>query len=41
METYTYVNICETQGMEYLLLLSFLLLLIALVRYLNSPPRQS
>ena len=28
METYTYVNIFETQGLEYLLLLSFLLLLM-------------
>lgn len=41
METYTYVNIFETQGLEYLLLLSFLLLLIALVRYLNSPPTKN
>jgi hypothetical protein len=41
METYTYVNIFETQGMEYLLLLAFLLLLIALVRYLNSPPSRN
>lgn len=34
MEFYTYVNIFETKGLEYLLLLSFLALFIYLVRYL-------
>ena len=34
MEFYTYVNIFETKGLEYLLLLSFLVLFIFLVRYL-------
>ena len=41
METYTYVNIFETKGLEYLLLICFLLLLIFLFRYLETPsPRQ-
>ncbi len=34
MEFYTYVNIFETKGLEYLLLLSFFALFIFLVRYL-------
>ena len=37
METYTYVNIFETKGLEYLLLICFLILFIVLVRYLNTP----
>lgn len=37
METYTYVNIFETKGLEYLLLISFLVLFIFLVRYLSTP----
>ena len=40
MEFYTYVNIFETKGLEYLLLLSFLALFIFLVRYLSSPKRK-
>ena len=36
METYTYVNIFETKGLEYLLLLSFLVLFVFLVRYLRG-----
>ena len=40
METYTYVNIFETKGLEYLLLLAFLVLFILLVRYLRPPPRK-
>ncbi len=39
MEFYTYVNIFETKGLEYLLLLSFLALFIALVRYLAGDGR--
>ena len=45
MEFYTYVNIFETKGLEYLLLLSFLVLFIFLLKYLsgagkkNSAPR--
>ena len=37
MEFYHYVNIFETKGLEYLLLLSFLALFILLVRYLAGP----
>lgn len=37
METYTYVNIFETKGLEYLLLICFLLLFIVFVRYLRTP----
>ena len=36
METYTYVNIFETKGLEYLLLLSFLVLFVLFVRYLGG-----
>ena len=36
MEFYTYVNIFETKGLEYLLLLSFFVLFIFLVRYLSG-----
>ena len=39
METYRYVNIFETKGLEYLLLLSFWALFIYLVRYLSKPPK--
>lgn len=37
METYTFVNIFETKGLEYLLLLAFLVLLLFLFRYLKTP----
>ena len=37
MEYYSYVNIFETKGLEYLLLLSFLALFVYLVRYLEGP----
>ncbi len=37
MEFYYYVNIFETKGLEYLLLLSFLALFILLIRYLSVP----
>lgn len=40
MEFYTYVNIFETKGLEYLLLLSFLALFILLVRYLSAPGKE-
>ena len=36
MESYTYVNIFETKGLEYLLLICFLILLIFFVRYLSN-----
>ena len=41
METYTYVNIFETKGLEYLLLICFLILFIVLIRYLNTSPGNS
>ena len=37
METYRYVNIFETKGLEYLLLISFLVLLLLCIRYLAPP----
>jgi hypothetical protein len=36
MEFYTFVNIFETKGLEYLLLLSFFVLFILLVKYLSG-----
>ena len=39
METYTYLNIFETKGLEYLLLICFLLLFVLLVRYLRGARR--
>ena len=36
METYTYVNIFETKGLEYLLLICFLVLFILLVKYIQT-----
>ena len=39
METYSYVNIFATKGLEYLLLISFLALFVLLVRYLQTPTR--
>ena len=41
MEFYSYVNIFETKGLEYLLLLSFLALFILLVRYLSAPGKKN
>jgi hypothetical protein len=40
METYTYVNIFETKGLEYLLLMCFLVLFIFLVRYLRGSGKE-
>ncbi len=36
METYRYVNIFETKGLEYLLLLCFLVMFVLLIRYLEK-----
>ena len=36
METYYYVNIFETKGLEYLLLMAFLVLLVLLFRYFKA-----
>lgn len=40
MDSFTYVNIFETKGMEYLLLLSFWVLFVYLVRYLSKPAKK-
>lgn len=40
MEFYYYVNIFETKGLEYLLLICFLGLFILLARYLSNPPNK-
>jgi len=37
MDSLTYINIFETKALEYLLLLSFWVLFIFLVRYLSPP----
>jgi len=39
MDSFTYVNIFETKGLEYLLLLSFWALFVYLIRYLSKPPK--
>ncbi|MCU0989304.1 MAG: hypothetical protein MUE63_06915 [Xanthomonadales bacterium] len=39
MDSFTYVNIFATKGLEYLLLLSFWALFVYLVRYLSKPPK--
>ena len=41
METYTYVNIFETKGLEYLLLMSFLIMFVFLIRYLSPPDKKN
>ncbi len=41
VEFYYYVNIFETKGLEYLLLLSFLVLFIVLIRYLSVPKKNN
>lgn len=40
MESYTFVDIFETKGLEYLLLIGFLMLFILFVRYLNTSPKK-
>ena len=40
MEFYSYLNIFETKGLEYLLLISFLVLFLLLIRYLSVPGRK-
>lgn len=39
MESYTYVNIFETKGLEYLLLVCFLVMFVFLIRYLAGPSK--
>jgi hypothetical protein len=40
LEYYSYVNIFETKGLAYLLLLSFLVMGVLLIRYLSGPERR-
>lgn len=40
MEYYSYVNIFETKGLAYMLLLCFLVLGVLLIRYLSGPERK-
>jgi len=40
MESYTYVNIFETKGLEYLLLVCFLVMFVLLLRYLALPAKK-
>ena len=40
MEFYSYVNIFETKGLAYLLLMSFLVMGILLIRYLSVPEKE-
>ena len=40
MDSFTYVNIFETKGLEYLLLLSFWVLFVFLIRYLSKSPKR-
>ena len=41
MDSFIYVNIFETKGLEYLLLLCFWVLFMYLVRYLSPAPKKS
>jgi hypothetical protein len=40
MESYSYVNIFETKGLENLLVLSFLVMLVFLVRYIGRSSKK-
>jgi len=40
MDSFTYVNIFETKGLEYVLLLCFWVLFVYLVRYLSSSAKK-
>jgi len=40
MDSFTYVNIFETKGLEYLLLLCFWGLFVYLIRYLAKPVKK-
>jgi hypothetical protein len=40
MEFYSYVNIFETKGLAYILLMSFLVLGILLIKYLSAPEKK-
>ncbi len=40
MEYYHYVNIFETKGLEYILVICFLVTFVLFVRRLEAPPRR-
>ena len=40
MDSFAYINIFETKGLEYLLLLCFWVLFVYLIRYLAKPPAE-
>ena len=40
MESNTYVNIFETKGLEYLLLVCFLIMFVFLMRYLSKSEKK-
>ena len=40
MESFTYINIFETKGLEYLLLLCFWVLFVYLLRYLSTSDKK-
>lgn len=40
MESFTYVNIFETKGLEYLLLNCFWAMFIFMVKYLKTPAKK-
>ena len=40
MEFYSYVNIYETKGLTYLLVLSFLVIFVLLIRYISVPEKK-
>jgi len=40
MDSFTYVNIFETKGLEYVLLLCFWVLFVFLIRYLSKPVKK-
>lgn len=40
MDSFTYVNIFETKGLEYLLLLCFWALFVYLLKYLSTPAKK-
>jgi len=39
METYTYVNIFATKGLEYILLMFFMVMFVVLYRYTKPRPK--
>ena len=40
VEYYSYVNIFETKGLAYLLIMSFLVMFVLLIKYLSVPEKK-